>query len=324
MQPLCPPLLTRRAYSVGPLQRIRARAYAWSLRLAPFCPVVVVTLLLVVSAAPACAVIRVVDDTGKPVSVAQPVRRIVSLAPHVTEMLFAAGAGSYVLGVSVFSDFPDAARQIPRVGGAQGLDLEFIAALRPDLVVAWHSGNPAWSLEAIERLGIPVFRSEPQDLEDVATNIERLGQLAGSVEVARRASASFRRRYQALRTTYMQRQPVSVFFQVWDQPLMTVGGAHLISRVIKLCGGVNVFAGLPLLTAKIGVEAVLQAQPQVIVAAGPPDSRALERWRRWPQLDAVREDHLFLIPHERIARHTPRVLNGAEQLCQALEEARGR
>jgi iron complex transport system substrate-binding protein len=283
-----------------------------------------VTLLLAVSAAPACAVIRVVDDTGKPVSVAQPARRIVSLAPHVTEMLFAAGAGSYVLGASVFSDFPDAARQIPRVGGAQGLDLEFIAALRPDLVVAWHSGNPAWSLEAIERLGIPVFRSEPQDLEDVATNIERLGQLAGSAEAARRASASFRRRHQALRTTYMQRQPVSVFFQVWDQPLMTVGRAHLISRVIKLCGGVNVFAALPSLTAKIGVEAVLRAQPQVIIAAGPPDSRALERWRRWPQLDAVRGDHLFLIPHERIARHTPRVLDGAEQLCQALEEARGR
>jgi len=295
-------------------------------RLSQWCPLkrAATSALLIALAAPASAVIQVVDDAGRPVSVAAPARRIVSLAPHATEILFAAGAGAYVVGVSAFSDFPAAAKKIPRIGGAQGLDLEAIATLRPDLVVAWRSGNPAWSLAALERLGITVFRSEPRDFEDVATNIERLGRLAGNTDVARRASTSFRRRYQALRARYAQRRPVSVFFQVWDQPLMTVSGAHLISRVIELCGGVNIFADLPLLTTRVSVEAVLRAQPQVIIAAGPPDSRALERWRRWPQLDAVRQDNLVLIAHERIARQTPRVLDGAEQLCKALASARGR
>ncbi len=272
--------------------------------------------------APVFAVIRVQDDTGQTVTLAAPAKRIVSLAPHITELLFAAGAGSRVVGAAQYSNFPAAANDIPRIGGAGGWDLERIAALHPDLVVAWESGNPSWVLRTLERFGIAVFRSEPRQIEDVATNIDRLGQLAGSVDVAGRTSAAFRRRHSRLRSQYAKREPIRVFYQVWERPLMTVNGFHLISNVIELCGGVNVFADLPMLTSTIDIEAVLRTEPQAIISAGSTRSHLLTFWRRWPQLDAVRNSRLFVIPDPLIARHTPRVLDGAERLCAALEQVR--
>jgi iron complex transport system substrate-binding protein len=268
------------------------------------------------------AAIAVRDDTGRRVSVAKPAQRIISLAPHVTELLFAAGAGALIVGTPEYSDYPKAAKRIPRIGNASGLDLERIVALRPDLIVAWQSGNPSWVLERILQSKMTIFLSEPRKIEDIASNLERLGLLTGNAEVARRASRHFLERYHGLQSRYAQRPPVTVFYQVWSDPLMTINGAHLISSVIRLCGGVNVFADLPILVPRIGIEAVLQAQPQVIVAAGAKDSQALAGWRKWPQLQAVRKGNLFLIPYDEIARHTPRVLDGAERLCIALDQAR--
>ena len=279
-------------------------------------------LLHLLLATPVHATIVVQDDIGRHVSVTTPAQRVVSLAPHVTELLFAAGAGGRIVGTPEYSDYPEAAKRIPRIGSASGLDLERIAALRPDLIVAWQSGNPSWALERLLQSRIAVFLSEPRKLEDIASNIERLGLLTGSAEVARQASRHFLERYHILQSKYAQRSPVTVFYQVWSDPLMTINGAHLISAVIRLCGGVNVFADLPILVPRIGVEAVLQAQPQVIVAAGASDSQALAGWRKWSQLQAVREGNLFLIPYDEIARQTPRVLNGAERLCTALDRAR--
>ena len=269
------------------------------------------------------AAIVVQDDTGRRVSVAEPAQRIVSLAPHVTELLFAVGAGALIVGTPEYSDYPEDAKRIPRIGNASGLDLERIAALRPDLIVAWQSGNPSWVLDRMLRSNMTIFLSEPHKIEDIATTIERLGLLTGKAEVARQASQRFRERYRSLQSRYAQREPVTVFYQVWSDPLMTINNAHLISAVIRLCGGVNVFADLPLLVPRISVEAVLQAQPQVIVAAGAKDSRALVSWRKWTQLPAVRKGNLFLVPYEEIARHTPRVLDGAERLCSAFDQARG-
>lgn len=280
-------------------------------------------LLQVVLALSAHAAIVVQDDTGRRVSVARPAQRIVSLAPHVTELLFAVGAGSLIVGTPEYSDYPEGAKRIPRIGNANGLDLERIAALRPDLVVAWQSGNPSWVLDRILQSKMTIFLSEPRKIEDIASNMKRLGLLAGNAEAAAQASRHFLERYRSLQARYSQRSPVSVFYQVWSEPLMTINHAHLISAVIRLCGGVNVFADLPMLVPRIGVEAVLQAQPQVIVAAGAADSQALAGWRKWPQLDAVRKGNLFLIPYDEIARHTPRVLDGAERLCTALDRARG-
>ncbi|MCZ6733684.1 MAG: cobalamin-binding protein [Gammaproteobacteria bacterium] len=270
----------------------------------------------------ALAKIEVQDDAGKIVSVAKPARRIVSLSPHATELLFAAGAGPYVVGVAAYSDYPQAAGDIPRIGDASGLNLEKIVGLRPDLVVAWKSGNPPRVVKRLEELGIPVFRSEPRSMGDIAENIEDLGMLADTLDVARRESADFRLRYSDLRSRYAHRKAVGVFYQIWHNPLMTVNGQHLISDVIQLCGGINVFSNLPTLTPQIDIEAVLQANPTAIVAAGFNDSTVLDGWKKWTYVDAVKKDNLFLIPFNLIARQSPRILDGAERMCAALQKAR--
>ncbi len=259
------------------------------------------------------------DDDGREIRLQAPAQRIISLAPYLTELLFAAGAGSRIVGTSAHSDFPPAAREIPRVGDASGFSIERLLYLAPDLVVAWRSGNPAGLVNRISDLGVPVFISEPRRIPDIADTIERLGVLAGTAQSARAASAVFRRRLRDLRARYAERRAVSVYYQVWDSPLMTINGSHLISDLIRLCGGVNAFSHLPNLTGVVDREAVFAADPQVIVA---PDAEALARWRRWPQLRAVREDRLFFIPGELLARHSPRVLDGAERLCAVLEVAR--
>lgn len=270
--------------------------------------------------------VRVTDDAGRQVTLAQPARRVVSLAPHVTEMLFAAGAGGKLVGAVEYSDYPPAARAIPRVGSFSRIDLERLLVLKPDLAIGWKGGNHAADLERIEQLGIALYVTDPHRLEDVAHDIERLGVLTGSESAARQSAEAFRTRRTALQQRYGTRPPVRVFYQIWDQPLMTVNGEHVISDVIRLCGGVNVFAGLPILAPVIDVEAVLRADPEAIVASGMAEERPdwLDHWRRWPMLRAVQHDNLFFIPPDLIQRHTPRILDGAERLCRALETARSR
>jgi len=285
---------------------------------------VCVSLLLLLGVAGVRAEVSVSDDTGREVRLARPAQRIVSLAPHITELLFSAGAGDRLVGAVDFSDWPPAAKQLPRVGAYNAVDMERILALRPDLVVAWASGNPPALIERLRGLGLTVFLSEPRELEDVAGNLERLGRLAGTEATAQAAADAFRRRLQALRERYSARAPVSVFYQIWFRPLMTVNGEHLISKVIRLCGGRNVFADLPALVPKLDMEAVLAADPQAIVAGvrEPGDEAWQADWRRWPQLRAVREGHLISLPADLMQRHTVRILDGAGQLCAALERVR--
>lgn len=270
------------------------------------------------------AEIRVTDDTGQVVAVEQPAHRIVSLSPHITELLFAAGAGEYVIGVSGFSDSPPAARDLPRIGSAASLDLERIVALRPDLVVAWYSGNPADQIGRLQALGLAVFMSEPRALGDIATTLVRLGELAATRSHAQRAAAAFNRRLADLRRRHAGKPPVRVFYQVWDRPLMTIGGEHIISDVIRMCGGINVFAGLSQLAPQIGIEAVLRQDPQVIIAASTDGDAATVPgdWQRWSRLSAVRNAHLYTVPGDVLVRHTPRILDGAEAVCAILDRVR--
>jgi iron complex transport system substrate-binding protein len=287
---------------------------------------VAVWLLAVMSSSLAVAELRVTDDTGREIVLKRPALRIVSLAPHVTELLFAAGAGGHVVGVVDYSDYPAAARRIARVGGYTRLDLERIVALQPDLVIGWQSGNRVAQLEQLERLGLTLYRTEPRRLDDVAKNLLRLGELAGRPAAARRAADEYRARHAALQRRFGARPPVRMFYQIWNQPLMTVNGEHVISDVMRLCGGVNVFADLALLAPSINPEAVLGANPEVIVASGMAEERPewLDDWRRYPMLHAVQHDNLFFIPPDLLQRHTPRLLEGAERLCRALETARAR
>ncbi len=283
-------------------------------------------LLWALPLTPAWPEIRVTDDAGNQLVLERPVQRIVSLAPHITELLFAAGAGAAVVGVSEHSDYPAAALDLPRISGGNGLDLEAILGLRPDLVIAWQSGNPAHQVSRLRQLGLRVFVSEPSRLEDVMTNMERFGLLAGSPEQAREQAGAFRQRHAGLVRRYAKREPVRVFYSIWQQPLMTVNGEHLISDVIRLCGGHNVFEALPGLAPQIGIEAVLVADPQVIIAGGGREelSELHAMWTPWLELTAVKDGHLFTIPRDLMVRHSPRVLDGAEQLCQLLEKVRSK
>lgn len=277
-------------------------------------------------AATARAEVQVTDASGQRVHLAHPAKRIVSLAPHVTELLYAAGAGAQVVGVVQFSDYPPEARRVPQVGSYTGFDLEAVLALAPELMVGWSSGNPPNQLEQLEALGLPVYRSEPRHLGDIADDIERLGVLAGTEAVAQPAAAAFRARLATLRARYAGRRPVRVFYQVWNQPLYTLNGEHLISELLAACGGVNVFAALPALAAQVSVEAVLAADPEAIIAAGMAEANVdwLDAWRRWPQLAAAARGNLFLVHPDLLNRHGPRVLDGMEQICTALDTARSR
>jgi len=281
-------------------------------------------VLLFMSAAMAKADVAINDDAGNRVVLPRPATRIVSLAPHITELLFAAGAGEKVVGAVDYSNYPEAARKLPRIGSHAAFDLERIAALKPDLAIVWGSGNPPGQVAQLRRLGIAVFVSEPRRLEDIAASLRQVGMLAGVQ--AEPAAQAFTQRLASLRTRHTNATPVNVFYEIWNQPLMTVGGEHVISHAITACGGRNAFAVLTQPAANVELEAVLRADPDVIVASGMDQERPewLDDWRRWPQLQAVKNGNLFFIPPDLLQRHTPRILDGLEKLCAALDVARQR
>lgn len=288
------------------------------------CLLAVAALLLsgVTSAVP--SPLSVIDDAGRKVSLARPAQRIISLAPHATELLFAAGAGARVVGVSQFSNYPAQALAIASVGGAASLDVERIVSLKPDLVVGWGSGSSATQLARLRTLGIAVFESEPHDFETVATSLERLALLAGTVPVGHAAALQLRSSLAGLRETYSARRAVTVFFQVWQAPLITLNDAHLTSAALHVCGAKNIFGALPQLAPTVSVEAVLQADPDVILSSGSEESDALKSWRRFPTLKAVTRGNLVLIPGDTLTRAGPRIVEATATLCRALDLARQR
>ena len=281
--------------------------------------------LLALVCLPAQAGIVVTDAGGTDIRLAAPARRIVSLAPYITELLFAAGAGNRLVGTVDYSDYPPAARALPRVGG-HSLDLEAIVALKPDLVIAWESGSANAAVSRLRSMGLTVHLSQPNRIGDIAGELESIGRLAGTEATANAAAKAFRERHAGLAARYSRRPPVAVFYQIWKQPLMTVNGKQIISDAIRLCGGRNVFSHLPVLAPTVTVEAVIAANPEVIVASGMGEARPewLDDWRRWNTLAAVAGDNLYFVPPDLIQRHTPRILDGAEKLCADLESARGK
>lgn len=281
-------------------------------------------IALALGSGAALAEVVVTDDYGKRVALATPARRIVSLAPHLTELMYAAGAGASMVGALQYSDYPSAARRLPRVGSEAQIDLEALVELKPDLVVAWPNSGSAAAVERIAALGIPVFRSEPRELEHIARTLETLGRLAGSDAAAASAASAFRARAARLESANARRPPVRVFYQVWNRPLITVNGEHVISKAMRLCGGENVMAALPALAPEIDRELVLRADPEAILASGADGKRPawLDDWRAFPALAAVRGDNLYAIRPELLQQHTPRLLDGAEAVCRILEQVR--
>ena len=281
-----------------------------------------VPALLLASLLPqARADIEVHDDAGRAVVLRHPARRIVALSPQLVELSFAAGAGGRLVATIRGADRPPQARRLPRVGDAFALNLESIVALRPDLILAWKSGTPPRQADTLQRLGIPVYWSQTNSLESVARTVQRIGELAGTQTQAEHWARAYDARLAALRARYAHQAPVRVFYQVWADPLMTVGGPQLINQAIHLCGGVNPFAPLPVLAPTVSREAVIAVDPQIIVAASP-NARALEAWTRFPEVSAVRRGHLVLLNPEQLPRMGAHVLDGVAQLCQAIAGAR--
>jgi iron complex transport system substrate-binding protein len=263
------------------------------------------------------------DALDQRVCLAEPAQRVVSLSPGATELLFSAGAGDRLVAVSAWSDYPAEAADLPQVGDSNRLDLEAIVSLAPDLVVAWVDGNSRSQLERLSDLGIHVFWLAPRTFDDIAAAVSDLALLTGLPDLGNERAEAFRADMAALESQYADARPVKVFYQIWDQPLMTVNREELISKAISLCGGVNVFGELPRLVPRISREAVLEANPEAIITAGSSDDRQwLEAWREFPGLAAVAAGNLFLEPPDLLARPTLRMAEGAMHLCQTLEQAR--
>lgn len=271
------------------------------------------------------ATVTALDDSQRSVSLSKPAQRIISLAPHATELLFAVGAGAQVVGVSEYSDYPEQAKKIASVGNIFALDLERIIALRPDLVVVWGTGNAKLIVNKLRDNHVAVFESEPLDFETIATSMERLSVLTGTQASGQEAAKKFRLRLESLRSTYKLNEGqknLSVFYQVWRKPLMTLNDQHVISSAIRLCGGVNVFGSMKEISPTVNFESVLSRNPQVIIASSGEKQDVLTEWRQFPRLAAVSKDNLFVIKGDWITRSGPRILDGVEELCKGLQGAR--
>jgi iron complex transport system substrate-binding protein len=282
----------------------------------------VAAIALALAASSARAVVSAVDDTGATVTIAAPARRIVTLAPHAAELVHAAGASAQIVGVVKGTDYPPAVGALPVVGDAAALDLERIVALAPDLIVTWPWTMPA-QVAGLRARGFAVFEADPHAIDGIATDVERIGVLAGTPTAAAAAARELRSRI-ARASRGNAGPPLRVFYQVSDLPLFTLGGRHLVSQAIARCGGANVFGDLAIPAPQVSLEAVLAADPQVIVAGTAFTRRPawLDAWSRWPALSAVRYGNLFVVDANLLHRPGPRFVDGVVQLCGALDAAR--
>lgn len=272
------------------------------------------------------------DDVGHSVDLPRPATRVITLAPSLTEMLYEVGGGSKIVGTVEYSNFPLVAKDVERIGSNQKLDLERIAALKPDLVLIWYHGNALREVERIGALGIPMFYLEPHTIADIPGALERIGQLIGNDKLAAEAAQRFRNRHAALRAQYSNRPPINVFYQISSKPLMTINNQQIISDVIQLCGGRNVFGKEPMLVPQLSTESVVAIDPDVILAAHigsseggavrDPNGGNVKSWSAFTGMKAVRTGQIWLIPGDQISRHGPRILDAAQAVCTALDAAR--
>jgi iron complex transport system substrate-binding protein len=285
---------------------------------------VAVLLALAACVVPTAFAVTVKDDSGASITLPRPAQRIVSLAPHLTELLFAAGAGDRVVGVGAFADYPEAAKRLPKVGDSAMLDLERIVALKPDLLVVWRDGNSPQQLQRLATLGMPVYASEMATLADIAHTLRRLGLLAGTETAAEARAVAYEQRLQSLRERYAGRAPLRIFYQVWQRPLLTFNDRHLVMQGLALCGVRNVFGTLAPLTPAVSEEAVVAADPDAIVTgrSGRDAPDGLEGWRRLGQMKAVRRGALIVIDPDTLHRSSDRIVEGLDGLCATLDAVR--
>ena len=266
---------------------------------------------------------QLVDDEKNTITFSKPVNRVISLSPHATELLFAAGATNQIVATVSYSDYPAQAKKIPRIGSYKKIDLESIVKLNPDLVIVWNSGGSKQQIIDLKKLGFKVYYSEPRSFEDVASNIINMGVMLGTSEIAKSNADKYLKELKNLKKKYNNLKKVKVFYQVWNNPLMTINNDHLITDVIEFCGGHNVFGNLSARAPKVGIESVIQKNPQAIVI-GMSENRKdwVDPWFQWQSIDAVMNNHIFTVNADLIVRQGPRVLQGTKQVCEVLEKVR--
>ena len=281
-----------------------------------------VILLAFLLSGQTAAQISVRDDAGLTVTLAKPAERVISMAPHVTELLFAAGGGDRVVGAVNYSDYPEEAKRIPRIGSNRDVDIERVMSLRPDLIVAWVHGSSERQIEMVRKLGIPVFQSDPQTLEGIGESVQRLGRLMGTGQVAEPAAEHLRQRLKELRSRYAGRPIVRTFYQVWDKPLYTLSGQHIVSDALRLCGAENIFDKLAVTAPIVSIESVLREDPEAIFGTAEKNYGGVNLWKPYRTLSAVRNGNLFTVDGNLLNRAGPRMISGAAVLCEKLELAR--
>ena len=260
---------------------------------------------------------------GGTLQLEQPARRVITLSPHLTELVFDAGAGETIVATVEYSNWPPQAVDIPRVGDAFRIDAERVQLLKPDLVIGWETGNPSAALAGLADLGLAVWSVEIRTPAEIADVLESIGQATGTRQSAKAAADKLREQLDWLATNYTDRAPLRYFYQVSAQPLYTINGEHLISQGLALCGGENVFAALSGLAPQVGQEAVLLADPDALLAPDIPGAEdPFVQWRSWPRLKAVRQQNYLKLPADAISRATPRFLDAVKLACSRLDEIR--
>lgn len=263
------------------------------------------------------------DDIGNTIEIKQPAQRIISLAPAITENLFSIGAGALIVGSSSHSDYPDAARQIPIVSTHAQLDLERIAILKPDIIIVWHGGQSTAQLHALSQLNIPIYHHHISQLTDLPLSLMRLSLLVGTPQ---KAASVVLAAYEQIRLKpNLDRapsiKPLSVFYQVWKQPLITINHTSWINDALARCGALNIFADLPLPTPTVNTEAVIKHNPEVIITAShaAQNDGSLDEWRAWSNLKAAQSNQLLFVNEDHINRPTLRMLSASQTLCSQLQ-----
>ena len=269
------------------------------------------------------AEIHVVDDLGRDLKLQSPAQRVISLAPHLTEVVYAVGGGDQMIATVAWSDFPEEAKSLPIIGSNNKINYEALLSLNPDLVLVWRSGNGESIIQRLDSLGLNVYVNEPRKLNSIPETLQKIGRLLGRDTEAKIAMGQFLVTLKSLQQQYQQARKVSVYYQIWQSPLITFGGDHLVSDVLRLCGAKNIFADAVPLVPRVGVESVLAADPEVIIVGQYTDiEAAFDLWRQWPQLQAVSKNHLYKVDPYLLHRHTPRIILGAQQLCEAIDHVR--
>lgn len=272
------------------------------------------------------AAIDVLDDSGQLITLTQPAQSIISLSPGLTELVYAAGGSLKIKAAVSFSDFPQQAKKLPRVGSYNALDIEQILLINPDLIISWKSGNSTSQIEQLKRLGFNVYISEPSNFNDIPDTIKKLGKLMGTQKSAQKNANNFIRQLESLKQQYKPlnaKDKKRTFIQIWNNPVMSINNDHLISKVINFCGGKNIFSHAGSLTYTPDIESVLKHNPEIIIATGMTGTSKiwLKRWNKWPYLSAVKNKRLYSVNPDHLVRHTPRILLGIKQVCRLIQPA---